>query len=177
MILDRTPVTYAVLILLLLSASDSWSRSRIRNNAQSPASHPRIQISTSGELRWVPVSTVKSIANTYPTGANISEVNGDLTEAKEFVLRVRMPKGYKVPLYSQEEIENITILSGRVTWAAIVLDESNTVTTLNPQDFVRIYPGQLHSFEAIDDCVVQFNGHGPFATIPEKDMAGRKDSE
>src|SRR6476660_10261938 len=61
----------------------------------------------SGDLKWGPAPP------TLPKGAEITVLSGDPSKDGPFVLRLKMPSGYKVPAHSHPTTENVTVVSGQ----------------------------------------------------------------
>ena len=60
----------------------------------------------SGDLKWGPAPP------TLPKGAEITVLSGDPSKDGPFVLRLKMPSGYKVPAHNHPTTETLTVVSG-----------------------------------------------------------------
>src|SRR5258708_29138974 len=60
----------------------------------------------SGDLKWGPAPP------TLPKGAEITVLSGDPSKDGPFVLRLKMPRGYKVPAHNHPTDEGATVISG-----------------------------------------------------------------
>ncbi|WP_247401028.1 MULTISPECIES: cupin domain-containing protein [unclassified Bradyrhizobium] len=60
----------------------------------------------SGELKW------EAAPPTLPKGADIAVLSGDPSKEGLFVLRLRMPSGYKIPAHNHPTDEGATVISG-----------------------------------------------------------------
>src|ERR1700688_3825695 len=60
----------------------------------------------SGDLKWGPAPPA------LPKGAEIPVLSGDPSKDGPFVLRLKMPSGYKVPAHSHPTDESATVISG-----------------------------------------------------------------
>src|SRR3954468_455296 len=60
----------------------------------------------SGDLKW------GSAPPTLPKGAEITVLSGDPSKDGPFVLRLKMPSGYKVPAHNHPTDEGATVISG-----------------------------------------------------------------
>jgi len=58
------------------------------------------------DLKWGPAP------NVFPKGAQIAIVSGDPFKDGPYVLRFKIPRGYKIPAHNHPTSENLTILSG-----------------------------------------------------------------
>jgi quercetin dioxygenase-like cupin family protein len=96
-----------------------------------------------------------------PKGAQISVITGDPSKAEPYVLRLKLPAGFKVPAHSHPNDENITVISG--TFAIGMgdkLDESKG-TALKSGGFARAPKGMQHFAYAPEETVIQIHGVGP----------------
>src|SRR3981081_3847232 len=88
------------LALLLLSASASFAdEMKMPMNAK--------------DLSWGPAPAV------LPKGAEATVISGDPSKDGPYVLRLKMPGGYKVPAHNHPTAEYVTVLSGNfhLVWA------------------------------------------------------------
>lgn len=60
----------------------------------------------SGDLKW------ETAPPTLPKGADIAVLSGDPSKEGLFVLRLRMPSGYKIPAHNHPTDEGATVISG-----------------------------------------------------------------
>ena len=81
------------LALLLVSAGPS-----VADNMKMPMN--------ANDLKWGPAPAV------LPRGAEATIISGDPSKNEPYVLRVRMPAGYKVPAHHHPTTESVTVLSG-----------------------------------------------------------------
>jgi anti-sigma factor ChrR (cupin superfamily) len=58
------------------------------------------------DLKWGPAP------NVLPKGAQVAIVSGDPFRDGPYVLRLKIPKGYKFPAHSHPTTEGVTVLSG-----------------------------------------------------------------
>jgi quercetin dioxygenase-like cupin family protein len=96
-----------------------------------------------------------------PKGAQVAVLHGDPSKAGPFVIRLKMPAGYKIAPHWHSQAENLTIVSG-----ALKLHRGDTMDapadTLSPGGF-HFLPGKAHhAAEAEEETVVQVHGNGPF---------------
>src|SRR5665213_3181674 len=60
----------------------------------------------SGDLKWGPAPAV------FPKGAEMAVLAGDPGKAGPFVIRLKMPAGYKIPAHHHPTDEYVTVISG-----------------------------------------------------------------
>jgi len=113
----------------------------------------------SGDLKWGPAPP------TLPKGAEITVLSGDPSKDGPFVLRLKMPSGYKVPAHSHPTTENVTVVSGNFhIGMGDKLDEKNAIE-LMAGGFGEAPAKMNHYGWASTPTVVQTQGQGPFAII------------
>jgi quercetin dioxygenase-like cupin family protein len=60
------------------------------------------------DLKWGPAPSV------FPKGAQIAVVSGDPFKDGLYAVRLKMPKGYKIPAHNHPTTESVTVLSGNL---------------------------------------------------------------
>jgi ketosteroid isomerase-like protein len=97
-----------------------------------------------------------------PKGASIAVVAGDPSKAAPYVLRARMPAGYRVMPHWHPTDENVTVLEGSValgmgdSWDAAKMDSVGA-------GGLAVLPANMrHSFLAKTAATIQVHGMGPF---------------
>jgi quercetin dioxygenase-like cupin family protein len=92
-----------------------------------------------------------------PPGAEVAALYGDATKEGMFALRIKVPKGYRVPPHSHPKPEVGTVLAGKIR---LVMGEKEQAFTAG--GFYATPPGMVHQFIADEDAVVQVNSSGPW---------------
>jgi quercetin dioxygenase-like cupin family protein len=82
-------------ILLLVSAA----------SVSAIAADDHIAVSAD-QLKWGPAPPA------FPKGAQISVLAGDPTKEGLYVIRLKLPAGYKVPPHTHPNDENVTVITG-----------------------------------------------------------------
>ena len=99
----------------------------------------------------------------FEKGASFTVVSGDPGKAGLYVVRLKMPAGYKVMPHWHPTDEHVTVVSG--TFALGMgdkLDEA-TMTSL-PAGGYALLPAEMHHYAmAKTEAIVQVHGMGPFA--------------
>src|SRR5262245_61664627 len=57
------------------------------------------------ELKWTDVPSL-------PPGAKIATIEGSMSQAGPFTVRLKFPANYQIPAHSHPAIERVTVLSG-----------------------------------------------------------------
>ena len=110
---------------------------------------------TPNELKW---SDVPSL----PAGAKIAVIEGPMSEAVPFTIRLRFPANYRIPAHWHPAVERVTVLSG--TFYMGVGDKLDTQSSvaLTPGSIMILQPKTNHFAWNKDEVIVQLNGVGPW---------------
>jgi hypothetical protein len=119
---------------------------------------PKHVIVTSGDIKWGPAP------EGLPAGAQVAVLDGDPGKAGvPFVIRAKLPDGYKIMPHFHPTDESITVLSG--TFAVGMGDTwtDSSMTSLKAGEFARM-PKMMHHYAGSKgETVIQIHGTGPFA--------------
>jgi quercetin dioxygenase-like cupin family protein len=99
----------------------------------------------------------------FEHGAQFALVAGDPgTAGNLFVVRLKMPAGYRIARHWHPGDEHVTVLEGSLTLA---MGEGGKVhtATFGPGDYVLLPARMQHEASTTDGAVVQVHGMGPFA--------------
>jgi anti-sigma factor ChrR (cupin superfamily) len=132
------------LALLLLSASASFA-----DDMKMPVN--------ARDLSWGPAPAV------LPKGAEATVISGDPSKDGPYVLRLKMPAGYKVPAHNHPTAEYVTVLSGNFHLGmGDKLDETKGME-LTAGGYGEAPAKMNHYAWTSSPVVVQVHGQGPFA--------------
>ena len=113
----------------------------------------------SADLKWGPTPAV------FPKGAQMAVLSGDPGKPGIFVIRVKMPAGYRVPAHHHPTDEYVTVISGDFHLGmGDKLDPAKS-KTLAPGGFAMAPKGMNHFAWSKDGAVVQVNAEGPFQIV------------
>jgi quercetin dioxygenase-like cupin family protein len=114
---------------------------------------------TPKELKWGPAPAV------LPKGAKLAVLSGDPSKPAMYVVRLKMPKGYKIPAHHHPTDEYVTVVSG--DFNAGMGDKLNMAKgkALGPGGFFQASAGMNHYAWSKEGGVVQVQGMGPFQII------------
>ncbi|WP_247542590.1 cupin domain-containing protein [Bradyrhizobium sp. 146] len=109
----------------------------------------------SGELKW------EAAPPTLPKGADIAVLSGDPSKEGLFVLRLRMPTGYKIPAHNHPTDEGATVISGNFhIGMGDKLDEKKAIE-LTAGGYAEAPAKMNHYGWTSSPSVVQIHGQGP----------------
>jgi len=124
-------------------------------SAQPPADAHKIV--KPAELVWGPAPPI------FNPGAQVTVVSGDLAAAGPFVVRVKMPAGYKIMPHFHPTDEHVTVLTGTVGMGMGDTLAAKAATDLGPGGYA-LMPAQMHHWLVTRTAAtVQVHGMGPFA--------------
>jgi quercetin dioxygenase-like cupin family protein len=107
------------------------------------------------DLKW---SNVPSL----PPGAKIAVIEGAMSEAQPFTVRLSFPANYKLPAHSHPAVERVTVLSGTFHMGmGDKLDPSKTMA-LTAGSIAIMQPKTNHFAWTKEATVVQLHGTGPW---------------
>jgi quercetin dioxygenase-like cupin family protein len=110
-----------------------------------------------GDLKWGPAPAV------FPAGAQMAVLSGDPGKAGVFVIRLKMPVGYKIPAHQHPTDEYVTVVSGDLALGmGDKLDPAKSAK-LAPGGFAMAGAKMNHFAYSTGGAVVQVSAEGPFA--------------
>jgi quercetin dioxygenase-like cupin family protein len=111
------------------------------------------------DVKWGPVPP--NIA----AGAQLAVISGDPSQEGPFVMRLKMPAGYKVPAHYHPQYENVTVLTGEFHVGMGDKLDTDKGMLLRPGGYVEA-PAKMHHYAWVtSDTIVQIAGPGPFGII------------
>ena len=127
--------------------------------------------SNSYELQWGDAPPF------LPAGAKFTVLQGDPSKKGVYTIRLKVPSGYRIPPHSHPTTEDVTVISGMMTFGMgdTFLDTGGTA--LGAGGFACMPAGMNHFAWATGETVVQVHGMGPFEITychPEDDPRQKK---
>jgi quercetin dioxygenase-like cupin family protein len=106
------------------------------------------------ELKW-------SAPGAYAPGAQFAVVKGDPTKEGLYVVRLKVPAGYRIEAHTHPNDENVTVLSGSFNiGTGDKLDQSKG-TRVKAGGYSYVAKGMTHYAWFTEDTVLQLHGMGP----------------
>ncbi|MFO0968480.1 MAG: cupin domain-containing protein [Gemmataceae bacterium] len=123
------------------------------------------------DLKWGPAPPG------LPAGALAAVLAGNPTKAEPFVIRAKLPDGYKVPLHYHPTDENVTVLKGTLVMTFEKAEGGSGHQSLPVGSFMRMPKGMRHAAAAKGETIIQVHGVGPFEItyVNPKDDPRKKD--
>lgn len=100
-----------------------------------------------------------------PAGAKQALLYGDPSKSGQFVLRARLPAGYRIAPHTHPTREMVTVLSGSMRLGFGPSGDLDQASTMSTGAFVAMDPGTIHYLQANQETVIQVAGEGPFQIV------------
>ena len=97
-----------------------------------------------------------------PPGAKVAILEGDPAKPGHFVMRAKLPDGYKIPPHAHPQAERVTVLSGSLRIGMGDKFDPKHSTELSVGAFAALPPGMKHFAWAEGETVIQVYGEGPW---------------
>ncbi len=139
-----------VLLLFIVFVAVSSS-----GRAQAPVAPAHIGM-LPAEIKWGPASPA------LPPGAQMAVLAGDPGKEGPFVLRVKLPAGYRVPPHWHPVDEHVTIISGTLQLGMGDKFDAGSMRALTAGSFAIAEKEMRHYVLAKGPTVIQVSAMGPF---------------
>jgi hypothetical protein len=130
-------------------AAACWTASSVL--AQS-ASHKMVKPE---ELKWGDVPSL-------PPGAKIAVIEGPMSDAVPFTVRLKFPANYSIPAHWHPAVERVTVLSGEFSMGVGEKFDKGKTHALKPGGMMILEPKTPHFGWTKSETVVQLHGTGPW---------------
>src|SRR5579883_657122 len=97
-----------------------------------------------------------------PPGANLALLEGDPRKEGPFVMRLRLPDGYRIPPHTHPNPERVTVISGTFHIGMGDRFDGSKGTAMPAGTFGTWAPGMKHFVWATGETVIQLHGNGPW---------------
>lgn len=109
------------------------------------------------DIKWGPAP------DALPKGGQFAVVSGDPSKDGPYVVRIKIPSGYKVPAHFHPTTEHVTVLSGNFhIGMGDKLDQTKGME-LTSGAYAEAPAKMNHYAWTTSDTVLQIHGQGPFA--------------
>ncbi len=121
--------------------------------AQAPGTELQYSIVRPRDLQW---------SATQLPGMEMATLSGDPAKEGEYVIRLKLADGTKLPPHWHANDEHITVMRGAFGIGPGILFDDTKLEVLQPGIYVRIPKAMRHFALAKGETVVQVQGTGPF---------------
>ena len=108
------------------------------------------------DIQW------KEVPPELPPGAKVAVLEGDMTKAGPFTVRLRVPNGYNIPAHTHPAIEHLTLISGSMKLAMGDQLDRAAAHTLPAGSFAVMPTGMKHAVWFEGETIIQAHGIGPW---------------
>ncbi len=113
---------------------------------------------TPGEIKWQPGPP------RMQKGAMMAVLLGNPTEQGPFVIRLKLPAGYKIPAHTHTIKENVTVLSGSYNFGAGDKLDPSKGKLYSAGSYISTPSGTSHFVWTTAETIIQIHGMGPMGT-------------
>lgn len=97
-----------------------------------------------------------------PAGAKFAVLEGDPAKEGPFVMRLRLPDGFRIPPHWHPKVERVTVLAGTFNLGMGETFESSATREM-PAGTFGFWPAGMHHFAwAKGETILQLHGIGPW---------------
>lgn len=107
------------------------------------------------DLKWQPVPSL-------PKGAQLAVIEGSLSEAAPFTVRLKFPGNYRIPAHWHPAVERVTVLSGEFHMGIGERLDEKASHPLGVGDVMLLQPKTPHFAWTKVATEVQLHGTGPW---------------
>jgi len=98
----------------------------------------------------------------FPKGAQMAVMAGDPGKSGLFIIRLKLPAGYKIPAHHHPTDENVTVITGTFSLGMGDKIDAKKSATLTPGGFAVAMAGMNHFGFSKTGAVVEVAAEGPF---------------
>ena len=109
------------------------------------------------KIKWGPAPPV------LPPGAQFAVISGDPSKSGLYVIRLKLPAGYRVPAHNHPTAEYVTVISGKFNIGMGDKLETKHGVELRQGGFGAAPAKMNHYAWTTAETIVQVHGEGPFA--------------
>jgi hypothetical protein len=146
-----------VLVILTLLSTLALAQTAAKKTAAKAA--PAAVVVTPDKLQWGPAPPI------FPSGAQFAVVAGNPAAAGPFIVRLKLPDGYRIMPHWHPTAENVTVLSGEFRVAMGNKFDENALQPLPAHSVASIPAHHNHYGMAKGETELQINSTGPFKLI------------
>ena len=121
---------------------------------------PDMVILDAAAIKYVPAPP-----GTFPATAEVAFLEGDPAQARSLTGRLKVPKGYMMPVHTHPATERVLIISGTVKFGHGDTFDEKSAKDLQAGGIAILPKDHKHSFMATSDTVMQAYGIGPFKIV------------
>ncbi len=107
-----------------------------------------------GQLKWTAPAA-------YAKGAQLAVLKGDPSKEGMYVVRLKVPAGFRIPAHTHPNDENVTVLSGSFHIGTGEKMDQEKSERIDAGGYSYVAKGMTHYAWFSEDTVLQLHGMGP----------------
>ena len=115
------------------------------------------KIIAASDIQWGPAP------NSIPSGAQAVVLHGDPSKEELFVMRLKVPGGYKIAPHTHSKPEIVTVIAGTLNLGMGETTDESKAQALPAGSFFVLQPNAAHYVSADGEVVVQLSSMGPWS--------------
>jgi quercetin dioxygenase-like cupin family protein len=127
--------------------------------AATQAAAPHAAVYAPSGITWGPAPAI------LPAGAQLAVLEGDPSREGPFVMRLKMPNGYRIPPHYHPLEERVTVIQGTFYVGMGERFDAAAMSQLSTGTYAQLTPGTRHFARAQGETVIQLHGAGPWRLI------------
>ena len=100
-------------------------------------------------------------------------LDGDPNKSGFFVIRLKLPAGTKIPPHVHDNVEKVTVISGKINLA--MGDKQENPMALPAAGYFSLPPKTLHNAWVDEETILQISTMGPWTFKPLKKATEKKE--
>lgn len=116
----------------------------------------RIMVYAPAELKW------QDGPSSIPPGAKLAVLEGNPAKEGPFVMRLKLPDGYRIPPHTHPKAERLTVISGTFNIGMGDKFDAAHGTAMPAGSYGTWSPGMKHYVWVKGETIVQLHGVGPW---------------
>lgn len=148
-------VTKPLLAMVLTLGIASGLAAQGRRAAQATLPGQMILVSPA-DVRWGPAPEV------FPKGAQAAILQGDLSKAEAYTVRLKMPDSYRIAPHTHPVDEHVTVLKGTLMVGVGSQFDESAARAMPAGSFIVMPKGHPHFVWSRGETIIQSHGMGPW---------------
>lgn len=167
--------TLIVLLTLMgFAVAQEAPKSKPASKTHAAKAEPKKNTFTPDEVQWGPAPPF------LPPGAQVAVLEGNPFGTMDYVIRVKVPDGYKVAPHWHPKRENVTIISGTLNFGMGDTFDESKMKAFPAGSFAYLDPSMHHYAKSTGETVFQISGMAPvkfFYVNPKDDPSKQAKSK
>ena len=155
---NRTSVV-VVFLLAAVAAVAAQTPAKSAKKPGPPPNTPAHVMFNAADIKWGPAPPA------FQPGAQFAVLEGDPSKAGPFVVRLKMPDGYKVMPHWHPTDEHVTVVSGTLNAGMGDKWDDASMKTFTAGAFATMPRKTAHYVTAKGETIVQVHATGPFELV------------